>query len=262
MHHQKNIFCVAKVKKRAKMSVTKFQEIVQVNAIINSCDCDDVTIENENVTKSDNNANNVNSSSKHPHSVQSIQTINALPNIIVTEIDEIDSNLSNERRQSITSSSIDSNRVSIKSIDENNDSINSLDTDPDSENVIDNRTDIYATSIGLVPPNRIIDPNNISNSNILCAKDATERPNISSIAMQNCNDVTFGDKTYISGNVIVKQFIQTDDQNTWKERGGVDNSAYAGSANHFDQNQNGNSPSNVRFYDFFSSILCSMITIS
>lgn len=250
------------------MSVTKeLKEIVQVNAIINSSDCDDVTIENENVTNRDNTANNVNSSSRRPHSVHGIQTIDALSNIIVTELDEIDSNVSNERRRSITASSIDSNKVSIKSIvDGNDDSINSSDTDSDPENVIDNynRTDIYATTIGLVPPNRIIDPNNISNSNILCAKDATERPNIGSIAMQNCNEVTFGDKTYISGNVIVKQFIQTDDQNTWKERGGgVDNPAYAGSANNFNQNQNGNSPPTVRFYCFFpSSILRSMITIS
>lgn len=224
------------------MSVNKVKEIVQVNAIINSSDIDDVTVENENVPKRDINVYNVNSSTNYTDS-ESIQPFHALPNIIVTELNESHSNSPDERRRSITTNSIDSNKVSIKSIDENDDS----DSDSDSENVIynnqndnNNRTDIYETSIGLVPSNKIIVPNNITNSNILCAKDATERPNIGSVAMQNCKDVTFGDKTYISGNVIVKQFIQTDDQNAWKERSGFDNSAYAGNANNFNQNQNGN----------------------
>lgn len=224
------------------MSVTKLKGIVkvQVNAIINSNDIDDVTIENENEHENVPNSNSAMYNANRSSSVQSIETFDESPNIIVTELAENHSNSSNERRRSLTTSSIDSNNVSIKSIVENDDSINC--SDSDTENDDNNRTDIYATSIGLVPVNRIIDPNNISNTNVLCAKDANERPNIESIAMENCNDVTFGDKTYISGNLIVKQFIQGDDQKTWKERG-FDNSAYAGSANdNFNQNQNGNSP--------------------
>lgn len=164
----------------------------------------------------------------------------------------IDSSDIDERRRSITTSSINSNKVSIKSIDRNDDSSNYSDSDSDLENVLDNNQNVinnmthtYAMNIGVVPSNKIIDPNNISNSNVLCAKDATERPNIGSIAMQNCNDVTFGDKTYISGNLIVKQYIQTDDrkkrQIRWKECDDVDNSAYAGSTNKVNQIQNGKS---------------------
>lgn len=113
-------------------------------------------------------------------------------------------------------------------LDDNESSIvdSDLDLDSDSDSDIDvviNRIDHIDQSISAL---ELLDKNlNIPNY----ATNDT-KPSISSVAVQNSTDITFGNKTFYNGPVTIKQFIF--DKTKWKKTdpSEFNNSGYASSS--------------------------------
>lgn len=195
----------------------------QTNAIIyvNDTNHENVTVKNS--PNMENTINDVKSS-------VSYRTEPEIDTQIVNDIKTLNTNdLSDESKRKLSnSSSIDSNKVSIKTINENDES-STCDSDSDAENInVDENAFRSSANHEIVLVNKNIDSDKLSQSNIINKNDA-EKPNIGSIAIQNSSDITFGDKTFINGPVTIKQFLVKDENTKWNNGNGnaYDNPAFS-----------------------------------
>lgn len=125
--------------------------------------------------------------------------------------------------ESVTSDSI--NNISIETLDDDNEDSSVVDSDSDCENHIQsNNSNEFRTSSGIVLVNKSAEKSNSHSS-------SDSKPNFGSIAIQNSQDITFGDKTYNQG--TVNYYINS--QSEWKK---VD-------PNHTQHNTQHNSDGNI-----------------
>lgn len=144
-------------------------------------------------------------------------------------IDENTNNATNQfsdtRADSVTSDSI--NNISIETLDDDNEDSSVVDSDSDCENHIQStQQNEYGASSGIVLVNRNVDPHNSCRSNSSYSNNNSS-PNFGSIAIQNSQDITFGNKTYNQG--TVNYYINS--QNEWKKVDPDHNQHYNSDAN-------------------------------
>lgn len=139
-------------------------------------------------------------------------------------------------RKHLSTSSLDSNNVSIVTLDDNCDDSSVVDSDEDCEDVLSPNEMRATATNGIVLMN---DGSGKVTPEIISHHDHdAPKLNIGSIAVQNSSKITFGNKTFYQGPVTIKQFLY--ENNKWKAtEKGNENPAFSNDSNtHLDQQQN------------------------